>query len=84
MAEFSEELVLDTIHKIKEAFADGFQFSDIACLVQLAAEFSELFQLDGEEKKELALRVAGKVIDETDTPWLPDPLFEDRQVGFPS
>lgn len=76
MAEVTEQHITDAVARIKEAFADGFQFGDIAVVLKEVTVFAQAFQLPGDEKKALALRVANRVIDETDTPWLPDPLTD--------
>lgn len=76
MAEVTEERIREAIDNVKAAFADGFQMQDISVLVKEITVFAEAFSLSGAEKKELALKVANSVIDETDTPWLPDPLTD--------
>ncbi len=72
MAEITEERILEAVRKIKAAFADGFQWEDVATLAEEAAVFADLFVLSGPEKEALALRVMEKVLAETDFPWLPD------------
>ena len=75
MAEYTEEQVLAAVERIKAAFADGFQFADIALLVDEVMRFAKDFSgLTGGEKKAIAMRVAETVLDETDVPWLPDKL----------
>jgi len=76
MAELTEAQVLEAVERIKQAFADGFQLADLSVLLREITTFAELFSLSGGEKKALAIRVAEKVLDETDTPWLPDALLD--------
>jgi len=76
MAELTESKVLEAVDKLKATFADGLQISDLSVVLEEIVVFADLFTLEGEEKKALALRVAEKVIDDTDTPWLPDPLTD--------
>jgi len=74
MAEVTEQHIAEAVGRIKAALSDGFQMDDIGVLLKEATEFAEVFSLTGPEKKELALRVAERVLDETDIPWLPDKL----------
>lgn len=74
MAEFTEARVTEAVENIKSAFADGFQLEDVSILLKEVTAFAELFNLRSEEKKALALRVAERVLAETDIPVLPDKL----------
>lgn len=74
MAEVTEQHIATAVDNIKSAFADGFQLADLAVLVREVSTFAEVFSLTGEEKRELALQVAQRVLDETDIPWWPDKL----------
>lgn len=74
MAEIIEERITEAVANIKAALSDEFQFSDIATILGEITTFAEVFSLSGPEKKELALRVAQRVLDETDIPVLPDKL----------
>ena len=76
MTEVSEEQIVEAVQKIKEAFADGFQLEDIATVIKEGAIFAEAFQLSGEGKRALALQLIERVIEETDTPWIPDALVD--------
>jgi hypothetical protein len=76
MAEVTAERIKEAVDNIKSAFADGFQLQDLSVVVKEVTVFSEAFSLTGEEKKALAMQVASQVIDETDTPWLPDALTD--------
>lgn len=72
MAEFHEDKLESAFKVIMEAFADGFQWEDVATVIEEASVFADLFDMPGSEKRALALRLINRVIDETDTPWLPD------------
>ena len=66
---------------IKEIFEDGFEWRDIASLMKLSLEYVDnFFTMDGLDKKEAVLEIIDFVIDETDTPYLPDcitdPIFK--------
>lgn len=76
MAEVTEARITEAVNNIKAAFADGFQLADISVVIREVTTFAEMFNLSGPEKKALALQVAERVIDETDTPWLPDALTD--------
>jgi len=76
MAEFHEDKFEDAFKVIMGAFADGFQWEDVATIIEEAAIFADLFDMPGPEKKALALRLINRVIDETDVPWLPDAIVD--------
>ena len=76
MADVTEERIAAAVERIKGAFDDGFQLGDISTVLGEVTVFAEAFRLSGPEKKALALKVAERVIDETDTPWLPDALTD--------
>lgn len=63
---------------------DGFTLDDIPRCISYAAKFfSGYSYLTREEKKSAAKQLFFKVIDETDTPYLPDFFFDDifKQIG---
>lgn len=77
MAKFTAEQIKEQAEKIMEAFEDGFQWSDVFDLVPNAMEVVEAVGgMTGEEKEESALAIIDYVIDNTDTPWLPDNLTD--------
>lgn len=78
----TEQQIFDKVEELKAAFADGFQLRDLATIVRAAIEFASLAQLPGPEKKALAIQVIERVIDETDTPWLPDALVDPLMKRF--
>ncbi|NGX43870.1 MAG: hypothetical protein K1060chlam3_00026 [Candidatus Anoxychlamydiales bacterium] len=72
---------------IKEIFEDGFQWRDLASLMKLSLEYvNNFFTMDGLDKKEAVLNIIDFVIDETDTPYLPDcitdPIFKALASSF--
>ncbi|NGX32814.1 MAG: hypothetical protein K1060chlam4_00867 [Candidatus Anoxychlamydiales bacterium] len=72
---------------IKEIFEDGFEWRDIASLMKLSLEYVDnFFTMDGLDKKEAVLEIIDFVIDETDTPYLPDcitdPIFKALASSF--
>ena len=69
----------ETVDGLKAAFSDGFQWHDISIVIQSAIEFAEnlkLLQYEGPDKKIVAIHLVSRVIDEVDTPWLPDWLVD--------
>lgn len=74
MAEYTEQAFEDSFERIKAAFADGFQPEDVGTLLHEITTFTQVFSMTKEEKKATALRLAQKVLDATDIPWLPDHL----------
>ncbi len=83
MADVVEEKIEAKVKEVRAAFADGLQFEDIATVVKTGVEFAEQFgSLNGPEKKALAVQLIGRVIDETDTPWLPDSLTDPLMKRF--
>ncbi len=77
MAEVTHEWLQEQTAEIMEAFKDGFQWTDVFSVVPKAMEIVERMDgLTGDEKKEVAVKIVNHVIDETDTPWLPDALVD--------
>lgn len=72
MAEVTEAQILAKVEELRNAFADGFQFEDVNVVLKAAVSFAQVAELTGPERKALALQVLERVIDTTDTPWLPD------------
>lgn len=63
--------------EVKKEFTDGFQWSDIATVMQSTLSFVGGFhELDIEQKKLSAKQILDFIIDETDTPFLPDFFFD--------
>lgn len=80
MSEITLEQIKAHVEDIKKIFADGFQLGDVALVVKEAMEIAQTYKssanLNGPARKELALKLINQVVDETDTPWLPDPLTD--------
>lgn len=76
MSQFTQEALLEAANRIKATFDDGFQLADIAVLLREGTLFAEAFALPGEEKKQIAVDLISKVIDDTDIPWMPDALVD--------
>lgn len=77
MAKFTVAQIEEHAKKIMENFEDGFQFSDFFSLVPEAlAIVQDVGEMGDVEKEEAVLAVVGYIIDNTDTPWLPDDLVD--------
>ncbi|MCH9631459.1 MAG: hypothetical protein S4CHLAM37_14820 [Chlamydiia bacterium] len=71
----------DYMTKTKEAFKDGFQWTDLAVIIRHTIEFVSGFPgLSLEKKKASVVDIVHGIIDTTDTPYLPDifidPVFK--------
>ena len=77
MAKFTTAQVAEHGQKILEKFDDGFQWSDFWEIVPQASEIvKDLGEMTDEEREEAILMIVDYVIDETDTPWLPDDMVD--------
>jgi len=77
MGTFTAAQIKNHAEKAMEAFADGFQWSDIITLVPVVMEIvGSVTEMTGAEKQESAEGILDYVIDETDTPWLPDSFVD--------
>jgi len=77
MGTFTAAQIKNHAEKAMEAFADGFQWSDIITLVPVVMEIvGSVKEMTGAEKQESAEGILDYVIDETDTPWLPDSFVD--------
>jgi len=70
----SAQQVLDAVAAIKDALGEEFDLADLAVVIEEITVFADLFDMPGDEKKKLALDIAGRVLAETDFPYLPDQL----------
>lgn len=83
MADVTVEKIEAKAKEVRALFADGFQLGDIAAVIRHAVEFADEFgALTGPEKRALAIQLCEKVIDQTDTPWLPDTLVDPLMKRF--
>lgn len=77
MGKFTAAQIEEHAKKLLAAFDDGFQWSDVFNLVPQAMEIVQAVGgMTGPEKEESALAIIDYVIDNTDTPWLPDALTD--------
>jgi hypothetical protein len=77
MAKFTAAQIKEHAEKAMEAFEDGFQWSDVFTLVPQVMEIvEEVGEMSGPEKEEAALAIIDYVVDNTDTPWIPDNLTD--------
>lgn len=73
--------VQKTVQSLRDAFVDGFQWQDLASVLQFAVRFAGQFRdLSSADKVALVNQLLDFVIDATDTPYLPDqfadPIFK--------
>lgn len=77
MAKFTAAQIQEHAEKVMESFEDGFQWSDVFTIVPQVMEIvEEVGEMGGEEKRESAEAILDYVIDNTDTPWIPDGLTD--------
>lgn len=77
MAKFTAAQIQEHAEKVMESFEDGFQWSDVFTIVPQVMEIvEEVGEMSGEEKQESAEAILDYVIDNTDTPWIPDSLTD--------
>jgi hypothetical protein len=77
MAKFTAAQIQEHAQKAMEVFKDGFQWSDVFTLVPQVMEIVQAAgDMTGPEKEESALAILDYVIDNTDTPWIPDGLTD--------
>lgn len=77
MAKFTTAQIAEHAQKIMESFDDGFQWSDFWDIVpQAVAITKDVESMTEEEREETALLLIDYVIDNTDTPWLPDDMID--------
>ena len=77
MAEWTTDQIKMLAQEALALFEDGFQFSDIAEIVPLVMKVArDVADTTGPEKKALAIKLGEYIIDETDSPWVPDPVTD--------
>lgn len=77
MAEWTKEQVAEFAKEAMAVFDDGFQISDLFEVVPLVMNVvKDLSETTGPEKFALAVLLGEYIIDETDTPWVPDPVTD--------
>ncbi len=81
------EDLIEFAQKLKSTFEDGFQWTDLATVVNSSMQFIGSFPfLPKEEKKDCVIEIVNHLIDITDTPKLPDnfidPIFKSVVPSF--
>jgi len=77
MGKFTAAQIQEQAEKVMEAFEDGFQWADVFDIVPNVMEIiQDVGGMTGEEKEESALSIIDYVIDNTDTPWVPDAFVD--------
>lgn len=77
MGKFTAAQIEEHAKKILAEFDDGFQWADVFDIVPQAMEIVQAVGgMTGPEKEESALAIIDYVIDNTDTPWIPDNLTD--------
>ena len=73
----SKEKLDRFVYRLEDIFEDGFQWDDVAKMIALSSNFMDQYILVGEkEKKAYMVQIIDDVIDITDTPYLPDSVFD--------
>lgn len=86
----SEDKIWGYAEQITSIFSDGFQWSDLAAMIRLSNQFlkKDYAHLNAEAKKQAVVDILNKIVDLTDTPYLPDgiadPLFKKMVPPFVS
>ncbi|NGX63119.1 MAG: hypothetical protein KR126chlam6_00526 [Candidatus Anoxychlamydiales bacterium] len=75
------------LSSLNDVFTDGFQWQDIAVIMKFSSNYlKDYFSLDAQKKKEAVLAIIDYIIDNTDTPYLPDfitdPIFKILASSF--
>jgi len=76
-SEIKQEWLENQAEKVKEEFADGFQWGDLATVIKIGMESIELVKgLSSQEKEEMVIDLLCRVIDVTKTgwDWILDPI----------
>ncbi|EDM75292.1 hypothetical protein PPSIR1_25981 [Plesiocystis pacifica SIR-1] len=77
MAQLTEAEIKEHAQKILVEFEDGWQWKDLFTIVPVAMEVVEdASEMTGAEKQASVEAILDYVIDNTDTPWLPDKFID--------
>jgi len=77
MATFTAAQIEEHARALTETLEDGFQWTDMGKIVSESMQIVEdVVDMTNEEKYESAIAIANYVIDNTDTPWVPDGLVD--------
>jgi len=75
--DFSSELISEFTEELKNDFADGFQWSDVAAITGKSIKFVHQFlDTSKADKKQVAKDIISSVIEHTDIPYVPDFLVD--------
>ena len=72
----NDKYLKDCAKEIKKVFADGFQWKDIGTIIVLANERIVKTSMSTKEKRKAISKILDHLIDITDTPLLPDKIFD--------
>ena len=83
----TEEEIETNAQKLTALFSDGFQWSDLASMMRLCRDYLADFRMSSlAQKREAIAKILNRVIDLTDTPFLPDqytdPLLKAMTAPF--
>lgn len=82
MSEQRKVTIDELVNGAKAIFEDGLSFGDIPAVIKLGCEAAEAFGGSGPDKRQFAIDAITRVIEETDTPWLPDSLSDPLMIAF--
>mgnify|MGYP003653375767 CR=1 FL=1 len=77
MERITGEWIKEKSEEIYAEFADGFEWTDLFKVLPKVIEVAMTVEgLSDEEKKGAAVAIVEYIIDETDTPWVPDSIVD--------
>ncbi|MES2200370.1 MAG: hypothetical protein V4489_09425 [Chlamydiota bacterium] len=82
----SEQKIITTTESFMKTLNGKLEWKDIPSSILFVCQFSTSYkELSSQEKAYLAKRVLGEIIDKTDTPFLPDAIFDEvfKRIGYP-
>ena len=82
----SEQEIIDKTSSFIKKLDGQLGWKDIPSAFLFARQFSTSYPgLDPSEKAYLAKKILGEIIDKTDTPYLPDAIFDEvfKRIGYP-
>lgn len=83
MTEITAEWLKKKTKEVTAVLDDGFQYTDLFKMIPVAMEIVEGVRgISGEEKLATFVSLMTKVIEETDTPWVPDALVDPIMVSL--
>lgn len=77
MAKFTAAQIQEHAQRILDRFEDGLQWGDILSIIPEALDIvKSVSEMTDVEREESAVAIVDYVVDNTDTPWLPDNLID--------